>query len=101
MYAEVLVQYGSKSLDRTFTYKIPDNLIGKIKKGMKVSIPFGNQSINGFVLNVKETSDLDNIMITNLPLNNISKKKNSLLQNPKSTREKVVSKRNKQGKYYF
>ena len=39
-----------------------------------------------------ETSDLDNIMITNLPLNNISKKKNSLLQNPKSTREKVVSK---------
>jgi len=61
MYAEVLVQYGSKSLDKTFTYKVPNNLIGKINKGMKVSIPFGNQSINGFVLNVKNTSDLDNL----------------------------------------
>ena len=61
MYAEVLVQYGSKSLDRTFTYKVPENLIGKVKKGMKVSIPFGRQSINGFVLNIKDSSDLDNL----------------------------------------
>ena len=59
MYAEVLVQYGSKSLDRTFTYKIPDNLVGKIKRGMKVAIPFGKQEINGFVLNVKDISDLE------------------------------------------
>ena len=61
MYAEVLVQYGSKSLDRTFTYKVPEKLIGKINKGMKVSIPFGNQNINGFVLNVKDTCDLENL----------------------------------------
>ena len=61
MYAEVLVQYGSKSLDKTFTYKVPDNLIGKVKKGIKVSIPFGRQSINGFVLSIKDTSDLDNL----------------------------------------
>ena len=61
MYAEVLVQYGSKSLDRVFTYKIPDSLVDRIKVGMKVSIPFGNQSINGFVLNIVDTTSLDNL----------------------------------------
>lgn len=61
MYAEVLVQYGSKSLDRTFTYKVPSELIGKIKRGMKVAIPFGRQEINGFVLNVKDNTDLEDL----------------------------------------
>lgn len=61
MYAEVLVQYGSKSLDRVFTYKVPESLINKIKVGMKVSIPFGNQSINGFVLNLTNNTSLDNL----------------------------------------
>lgn len=61
MYAEVLVQYGSKSLDRVFTYKVPESLIDKIKVGMKVSIPFGNQSINGFVLNLTNNTSLDNL----------------------------------------
>ena len=61
MYAEVLVQYGSKSLDRVFTYKVPESLIDKIKVGMKVSIPFGNQSINGFVLNLTNNTSLDKL----------------------------------------
>ena len=61
MYAEVLVQYGSKSLDKTFTYKIPDSLIDKVKIGMKVSIPFGRQNINGFVTNIKCSSDLTDL----------------------------------------
>ena len=69
MYAEVLVQYGSKSLDRTFTYKIPDNLVGKIKRGMKVAIPFGKQEINGFVLNVKDKTDLEDLKEINNIIN--------------------------------
>lgn len=61
MYAEVLVQYGSKSLDKTFTYLIPDELKDKLKRGMKVAIPFGKQEINGFVLSIKETCDLEDL----------------------------------------
>ena len=61
MYAEVLVQYGSKSLDKTFTYLVPDELKDKLKKGMKVAIPFGRQEINGFVLSIKETCDLEDL----------------------------------------
>lgn len=50
MYAEVLVEYGNKSLDKTFTYMVPLSL--KLKKGMKVLVPFGNKTINGFVINL-------------------------------------------------
>ena len=39
IYAEVLIEYEVKSLDKVFTYKIPSFLLGKIKVGMKVKIP--------------------------------------------------------------
>lgn len=59
MYAKVLVQYGVKSLDRTFTYHIPESLVNEIEVGMKVYVPFGNQKINGFVLEITNTSDVE------------------------------------------
>ena len=59
MYAKVLVQYGVKSLDRTFTYHVPDELIDGLEVGMKVYVPFGNQKINGFVLELTKDSDVE------------------------------------------
>ena len=38
MYAEVLIEYNSKAVDKTFTYIVPEALISKIKKGMKILI---------------------------------------------------------------
>ena len=61
MYAEVLVEYGVKSLDREFTYIIPDHLKNKLKKGMKVIVPFGHTKINGFVIKIKNETDLENL----------------------------------------
>ena len=55
MYAEVLIEYGVKSLDKSFTYIIPDSLKDNLKVGMKVLIPFGNKIINGFVTNIKDS----------------------------------------------
>ena len=54
VYAEVLIQYGAKALDRQFTYIIPEYLRDNLKVGMKVTIPFGNSKVNGFVINIKE-----------------------------------------------
>ncbi len=69
MYAEVLVEYGVKSLDRSFTYLIPETLKETLKIGMKVVVPFGYTIINGFVINIineTETEDLKEIIsITN------------------------------------
>lgn len=54
MYANVLVQYGVKSLDHTFTYHIPEELRGIVEVGRKVYVPFGKQKINGFVVSISD-----------------------------------------------
>jgi len=59
MYALVLIQYGVKILDKTFTYKIPDNLIVKI--GNKVKVSFSNKIIYGIVIDIKNNSDFDRV----------------------------------------
>ncbi len=57
MYADVLIQYDTKSLDKTFTYHVPDNLINELSVGMKVCVPFGSRNINGFVINIKDNNN--------------------------------------------
>ena len=53
MYAECLIEYPTKKIDKYFTYKIPFELQGILKVGMKVFIPFGSKQIQGFVMNIK------------------------------------------------
>ena len=55
MFASVLISYQVKSLDKTFTYKIPTNL--NVKVGMKVRVPFGKVIINGFVMAINNTCE--------------------------------------------
>ncbi len=50
MFAQVIIEYTAKSLDKTFIYEVPSILKDKIKVGMKVKVPFGNKEILGFVL---------------------------------------------------
>ena len=74
MYANILIQYKIKSLDHTFTYHIPDNLISDIDVGMKVYVPFGSSKINGIVLDIfdkydGETKDIICIISKDLKLN--------------------------------
>ena len=59
MFANVIVEYGVKSLNQKFIYKIPNNLLGKIKVGMKVYVPFGSQEIFGFVLEITDKNNTD------------------------------------------
>lgn len=63
MYAEVLIEYKVKSLDRTFTYIIPEYLKNIIKPGMKVTVPFGlgDDTINGFVTKIKNDTNQGNL----------------------------------------
>ncbi|ATH91372.1 primosomal protein N' [Bacillus glycinifermentans] len=57
-FAEVIVDVTTKNIDRPFDYRIPDKWRGMIKKGMRVVVPFGPRKIQGFVINVKDASDL-------------------------------------------
>lgn len=59
-YAGIIVNSTSVKLDRIFTYKIPDNMDGKIDIGRRVKIPFGlsNRLIDGFVVRIYKNTDL-------------------------------------------
>ena len=49
MYAKVIVEIGVKNVDKMFTYIIPRELQIKIKIGVRVTVPFGYQILEGFV----------------------------------------------------
>ena len=76
MYADVLIEYNAKSVDKSFTYLIPNDLKDIIKVGMKVIVPFVNKKIYGFVINIKdicedsyELKSIDSIVDPNFVLN--------------------------------
>ena len=77
MYAKVLIEYPTKKIDKYFTYEIPKDLQNKLQKGMKVQVPFGNNIINGFVMDITnekaeeyELKKIINITDPELILNN-------------------------------
>lgn len=57
MYANVIIEYGVKTLNKTFIYKVPDELKDKIKAGMKVYVPFGKSEVFGFVIELQNNND--------------------------------------------
>ncbi len=52
MEADVLIELKAKQVDQTFTYHIPSHLEDMVKVGIRVSVPFGYQKLEGFVLKV-------------------------------------------------
>lgn len=54
MVVNVLVELSSKNIDKTFDYLVPTNLENKIKIGKRVTVPFGYQILEGFVLGTNE-----------------------------------------------
>ena len=54
MIAGVLVEITNKSVDKVFDYIIPDSLKDKMKIGIRVLVPFGRMTLEGFVVELKE-----------------------------------------------
>ena len=61
MICEVLVEISNSNVDKTFDYKVPLELINDMKVGIRVEVPFGKRYIEGFVLALKNYSDVDNL----------------------------------------
>ncbi len=59
MYAEVVVSQPSKSVDKLFDYKVPDNLVLKVNVGSRVIVPFSrnNAEKEAYVMRVKDETD--------------------------------------------
>lgn len=61
MYAEIIIDITHEKLDRTFDYKVPEELEGKLKIGSSVLVPFGNgdRLRQGFVVGFSKTCSFD------------------------------------------
>ena len=57
MVIKVLVEISHKKLDKTFNYLVKDNLINKIKVGVRVLVPFSKMTLEGFVLEINSSND--------------------------------------------
>lgn len=57
MVCECLVELEHVFIDKTFTYKINKEQLSLLKIGMRVVVPFGNQTLEGFVLKIYENND--------------------------------------------
>lgn len=50
MKVEVLTEIKVSNIDRTFTYNVPFDMQKDIKVGIRVLVPFNNQTVEGFVM---------------------------------------------------
>jgi len=75
MYIDVLVELKIKKIDQTYTYSVPRELEKEIEIGKRVLVPFNNQKLEGFILNIKnkvdfKTKDIISVIDENPVLNN-------------------------------
>jgi primosomal protein N' (replication factor Y) len=63
MYCQVIISKSSRNIDKKFTYKIPDNLINKVKIGMRVLVDFNNQKSEAMVVCIIDETDISDAKI--------------------------------------
>lgn len=88
MIAEVILNSNAKDLDRTFDYKVPEEMMDKIKIGSLVFVPFGKRKIleEAYVIAIKEQSEYETKKIEKL-------EEKSFLNEEKIELAKWISKR--------
>ena len=55
-YANVIVDLSAEAVDRAFTYAVPEGMT--LSPGQRVAAPFGNRTLEGFVVSLSEDCDL-------------------------------------------
>ncbi|MCI5797395.1 MAG: primosomal protein N' [Firmicutes bacterium] len=65
MIAEVIVEITSSNVDKVFDYSIPQFAMETFSTlvGRRVLVPFGNRKIEGYIINIKEQSNLESSKI--------------------------------------
>ncbi len=59
MVAGVLVEISHQSVDKIFDYFIPSSILSDIQVGVRVVVPFGKMTLEGFVLEIKNHKDTE------------------------------------------
>mgnify|MGYP004501731183 FL=1 len=68
IFADIIIDISSEKLDRSFQYRVPEELEKEIKAGMVVSIPFGNgnQLRKGYVTGLTREPKVDPARLKNI-----------------------------------
>lgn len=61
MIAAVLVEVTNKNVDKLFDYLVPSSLESEIQIGIRVEVPFATRTLEGFVLEIKNSSEAKNL----------------------------------------
>ena len=59
--ASVIVDVPARQTNHTFDYAVPKQWEGIIQPGMRVAVPFGPRKIQGFVMELKDSSDFEKL----------------------------------------
>ena len=59
MIAEIIVEVSNSEVDKVFDYNLPSSLMRENVVGCRAIVPFGPRKIEGYIINIKETSNLD------------------------------------------
>lgn len=61
LYADVIVDISAQAIDRSFQYRIPDELAGRVRIGSPVRIPFGkgNTLRKGYIVGIGDRAKFD------------------------------------------
>ncbi len=88
-YADVIVDIATEKVDRTFTYRIPQEWSESISAGTRVRVPFGFREKEGYVLNVKEEPGYDDQKIRDIlaPMEDYPALLPSLIETAREIRE--------------
>lgn len=57
-YAGVIIDRIHPSLDKVFSYSIPEEMIDKDLLGMRVKVPFGSKLSEGYIVSIEDSVDL-------------------------------------------
>ena len=66
-YADVIVNISRDELDKTFQYRIPEELQEAVVQGTKVEFPFSTRAkVTGYVVGLSDTPKIDEARIKDL-----------------------------------
>ena len=57
MFAQVIVDLSAEAVDKRFTYAVPEGMA--VQPGQLVTVPFGPRTLDGFVVSLSESCDLE------------------------------------------
>ncbi len=57
LFAKIIIDQDAKALDKIFEYSVPQNFA--VEVGQRVLVPFGNRTLQGFVVELCEQSEYD------------------------------------------